>query len=175
VQIFCADLRHGRILAEIFRSIVAERQPRPVRSIRSPRGRSTHRPKRSSRLVLYQGGDPSSASNRSKSGTSQRTSTLKAWGRHERLLCAQKRPFTQSPYFTVRQQKTKGHAGFKPHGPHETVPPGPPEIPSRGAWCAGGGACLGCDGITHGSDERTRLNQPLRFKQRLWQPSGVTP
>jgi Arm DNA-binding domain/Phage integrase, N-terminal SAM-like domain len=29
------------------------------------------------------------------------------------------------------------------------------------------GACPGCDGITHSSDERTRLSQPVRFKQRL--------
>jgi len=37
------------------------------------------------------------------------------------------------PYFLVRQQKTKGHAGTTPRGLCETVPQGPPEIPSRGA------------------------------------------
>jgi hypothetical protein len=31
------------------------------------------------------------------------------------------------------------------------------------------------DGSTRSSGERTGLNQPLRFKQRLWQPSEVTP
>jgi hypothetical protein len=73
--------------------------------------------------------------------------------------------------FAVRQsqliRKQKGHAGIAPHGLCETAPLGPPEIPSRGAWCAGGGACPGCDGITRSSDERTRSNRPARFKQRL--------
>jgi hypothetical protein len=38
--------------------------------------------------------------------------------------------------FTVRQSqinRKKGHAGITPHGLSETVPLGPPEIPSRGA------------------------------------------
>jgi hypothetical protein len=45
----------------------------------------------------------------------------------------QKRPFTQSPYLYGQTIKTKGHAGITPHGLCETVPLGPPEIPSRGA------------------------------------------
>ncbi len=46
----------------------------------------------------------------------------------------QKRPFTQSPYLYGQTiKKPKGHAGITPHGLCETVPLGPPEIPSRGA------------------------------------------
>ena len=34
-----------------------------------------------------------------------------------------KRPFTQVPIFTVRQQKTKGHADITPHGLLRDCPP----------------------------------------------------
>jgi hypothetical protein len=37
------------------------------------------------------------------------------------------------PYFHRQTIQTKGHAGITPHGLCETVPPGPPESPSRGA------------------------------------------
>jgi DNA-binding FadR family transcriptional regulator len=40
---------------------------------------------------------------------------------------------------------------------------------------AGRGVSISCDGITHSSGERTGLNRSVRFKQRLWQPSEVTP
>jgi hypothetical protein len=56
-------------------------------------------------------------------------------------------------------KRQKDHAGITPHGLCETVPLGPPEIPSRGTWCAVGRACLGCNGITHISGERTCFNQ----------------
>jgi hypothetical protein len=44
----------------------------------------------------------------------------------------------------------------------------PSAVPSRRA-------SLRTDGMFHNSVERTGLNQPVRFKQRLWQPSAVTP
>ena len=44
----------------------------------------------------------------------------------------QKRPFTQSPYFHIRQQKQKATRALHRMA-FETVPLGPPEIPSRGA------------------------------------------
>ena len=37
------------------------------------------------------------------------------------------------PYFHRQTIQTKGHAGITPHGLCETVPLGPPEIPSRDA------------------------------------------
>src|ERR1700688_3715101 len=41
------------------------------------------------------------------------------------------------PFFPGQTTKDKGHAGITPYGPCETVLLGPPEIPSRGAYCTG--------------------------------------
>ena len=83
---------------------------------------------------------------------------------------AQKRPFTRVAHFYGQTIKDKRPRGQYTTWPLRDCPPRPSRDSVSGRIVCGR-RCLSrvSDGITHSSGERTRLNQPVRFKRRLQQ------
>ena len=85
---------------------------------------------------------------------------------YRRPVCARSGRSPEVPNFSGQTLKDKGGRGHYTAWPSRDCSPRPSRNSVSGHIVAGGGACLG-DGITHSSGERTRLNQPVRFKQHL--------